>query len=223
MFHITAPLKSVSVEYRGTNNFTIATLRVNMSIPGSRAPADKFLDLQATGAEGDRVAATLQDAPEGAFVRLICRPTFREYNGSTFMNLEIVDSTLQGGFGSVDGGFSAQGFVLDLEERAGSREPFFIGEIGMIAYGREGLVPNAKIDMIVPTELVPAWRAAQGKYAIVSGTVSGYLSPKNDKAYPRFVASGITGAMDTPSWLSEHAPGAVTVTEVVLDSAPVPF
>lgn len=201
MIHVTAPIKQVTTEYRGSSNFTVTTVQVELGNNGRERP----LELRANGSEGDRVAATLGDAPVGAYVTLIARPAFREYNEKTYFDLEIVDTMLQGSFGSVDTGFRLQGFVSSITAKEGANGTFYIGNVNMVAFGREGVVPNAAVDMLINEELLPAWQAALNKYAIVSGTVSGYQA-SNGRVYPRFAAQGISGVTEVPTWLNEYAP-----------------
>jgi hypothetical protein len=218
MIHITAPLAEVNTEYRGTNNFTVTQVRVDLG-------RERQLELRANGPEGDRVAAVLGQAPQGAYVTLFARPVFREYNSRAYFDLEIVDCVLQGSFGTVDTGFRLQGFVTGVTKKEGPRGPFYVANLTLVAFGRDGMVPNANVDMTIGEELLPAWQSAVGKYAIVSGTVSGYTAA-NGRIYPRFAAQGISGIIEVPSWLREHAPQAAAPVEpatAVAVSSPVPF
>lgn len=225
MIEVVARLKGYTTEYRGKTNFTKCLVDVDLQSDHNQPEIP--LQFVANGTEGDRVNAILGESPENILVRIGARPSFRRYNERTFFDLEIVDLELLGNVGTVSSNFRFQGFIEDLEEKTSERgkgnNTFYVGHLRMVAFERDGMVPDPLINMLVNADAVDAWRASQGKYTLVTGTMSGNRNTKNPKyVFPRFVAQGVHGSIVTPSWLKEFAPGA-TQEAPESEAAAVPF
>lgn len=225
MIEVVAKLKGYTTEYRGSSNFT--KCRIDVDLQTAEGQSEIPLQFVANGTEGDRVNAILGESPENILVRIGARPVFRRYQESTYFDLEVVDLELLGNVGTISSNFRFQGFINDLEEKTSERgkgnNTFYVGHLRMVAFERDGAVVDPLINMLVNADAVEAWRASQGKYTLVTGTMSGNRNAKNPKyVYPRFVAQGVHGSIVTPSWLKEFAPGAVApVSEP--EVAAVPF
>lgn len=195
MFNVIGNLQDAQINYAGQNeDFVIADIELDVS--------GKPVGVTAKGALGEKAEMLLADAPEGSLVQLIGHIEFRAYQERYFESLIVDDIILLGNTGKPQSTFKVQGIVRGTTE-VGKTNPFEVGVFEVLSYGRDGHQPGTTLQLSLTDEQKAEWKAAEGKWAIVTGRITGWKSEKNGKTriYPRFGVDQFTAGA-VPSWIS---------------------
>jgi hypothetical protein len=206
-FAISGKLTDVEHQYVG-ENYLLTTIEVDIN--------GRPLRFTSKGALAERTLALLNDAPPGSSVYAQGDIEYRTNNQRTFLELVANDVLLMGAIGNAAATFKTQGFVKGTGERSkrDGSSSFGFAIMQPLVFGREGLMPEAELELSMSDENLTTWRQSAGKWVTVGGTISGYKT-ENDKGvrvWPRFQVSSSMHIIDTPSWLADYRIGEVAAS-----------
>lgn len=179
------------------SDFPVAKLRIGTG--------EKFYDTEAIGADAQVLNGILGEMPVGTNIRVVAAPQGRRTNdGGTFITLQNRGVALD--YSGKQGASALfTGYVAGVETRSGKNGDFEVPQLGLILADRDGLIPDAKVEIRFPREggeqAVQDWKNHEGYAVEVEMEVDAFIS-STGRSYPRYTAKKISYT-ELPDYMAE--------------------
>ena len=206
MIHAVGKVTNFSAEFKGSNGFKVAKLEIDV--------AGKPLEFTATSDNASRIEAYISELPQNTVVEVVGKMVYRAREGKVYSDLEMTDVLILGSVGQPAAIFKDQGFIKGLRKvPLKNGNVLNVGVLEVIAFGREGHIAGATIEVNLNEDAALSWEASVGQLALVKGKVSGRKNERG-RVWVSFNADTFQ-VSPIPSYMAEYA----SVTPVYVPQA----